>query len=355
MIFLSKPIPHAKYRDAWHQINHDVFAGKNDKNTKDASRMLYLPAAPPDVAVVAEYAPGLALDWTKLPPAPVPAQTENRSSRHRSNGLGVSNEVLSFLALGAPVGEQRGMVLRAIRSLLSSGHDIDTTAEKVHRGLIASPVGDPNNPWTLEGVRAMVEDLDGREPPPLASHAVIGETSPVTTDEGSEPAAGSSPDDGGASEATTGRSTIEDARERFSPMPLDEVCAVFKCWLYLPDTGPLLVVLAALVANLIPGDPVWLMLVGPSSGGKTEILNALAMLRHVCLAAVLTEASLLSGTSKRETAKEAKGGLLREIGPFGVLLLKDFTSILSMNRDPRAALLAALREIYDGSWTRHVR
>jgi hypothetical protein len=28
--------------------------------------------------------------------------------------------------------------------------------------------------------------------------------------------------------------------------------------------------------------------------------------------------------------------------------------VLSMNRDSRAAVLAALREIYDGSWTRHV-
>ncbi len=39
---------------------------------------------------------------------------------------------------------------------------------------------------------------------------------------------------------------------------------------------------------------------------------------------------------------------------FGILVLKDFGSVLSMHRDQRAAVLAALREIYDGSWTRHV-
>jgi hypothetical protein len=37
-----------------------------------------------------------------------------------------------------------------------------------------------------------------------------------------------------------------------------------------------------------------------------------------------------------------------------MLICKDFTSVLSMNRDARATVLAALREVYDGSWTRHV-
>src|SRR5262249_38155766 len=42
------------------------------------------------------------------------------------------------------------------------------------------------------------------------------------------------------------------------------------------------------------------------------------------------------------------------IGPFGILVLKDFGSVLSMQRDARGALLAALREIYDGHWARDV-
>lgn len=36
----------------------------------------------------------------------------------------------------------------------------------------------------------------------------------------------------------------------------------------------------------------------------------------------------------------------------GFLILKDFTSVLSMNPDSRAELLAALREIYDGDYSR---
>ena len=58
--------------------------------------------------------------------------------------------------------------------------------------------------------------------------------------------------------------------------------------------------------------------------------------------------------AKRERAKDATGGLLRRLGARGLLVIKDVTSILSMNRDTRAALLAALREIHDGRWERNV-
>ena len=128
----------------------------------------------------------------------------------------------------------------------------------------------------------------------------------------------------------------------------------FRLWLHLPDAGALYVALATVAANRAEGDPVWLLMVAPPGGGKTEIIQPLARLPDVHPAATLTEAALLSGTPKRDTAKAAKGGLLREIGEFGIVLHKDFGSVLSMNRESRAAVLAALREVYDGSWTRHV-
>lgn len=136
--------------------------------------------------------------------------------------------------------------------------------------------------------------------------------------------------------------------------PLAEVHAAFKRWLYLPDSGVVSVALGTVAANMIEGRPVWLLIVGAPASGKTEALNALAGLPNIHHAGTLTEASLLSGTPKREKASDAKGGLLRKIGEFGILVCKDFTSILSMNRDARAAALSALREIHDGAWTRQV-
>jgi hypothetical protein len=154
----------------------------------------------------------------------------------------------------------------------------------------------------------------------------------------------------------------DDARRGGEPAPLEdveprtlaEVEGTYRKWLYLPDPDGLRIVLATIAANRLPQDPVWLLIVASPSSGKTEITMGCARLPDVYLAATLTEAGLLSGSPKRERGKGATGGLLRQIGEFGVLLHKDFGSVLSMHRDARSQILAALREVYDGSWTRRL-
>ncbi len=135
---------------------------------------------------------------------------------------------------------------------------------------------------------------------------------------------------------------------------LDAVIGTFRRWLHLPDPRVVYAALGAYAANRPGEDPVWLLIVGTSGSGKTEAVQSLGGLPDVFPASTLTAASLLSGTSKRETAKGAKGGLLREIGDFGIIVCKDFTSVLSLHREARAEVLAALRETYDGSYVRHV-
>jgi len=143
------------------------------------------------------------------------------------------------------------------------------------------------------------------------------------------------------------------AGEPAPPATVADVVAAYRRWLHLPDLTPLLAVLGAVAANRLEGDPVWLLVVGPPGGGKSELLGGLTQLPDVHPAATLTEAALLSGTPKKES-QGARGGLLRVIGDFGLIVCKDFGSVLSMHRDARAAVLAALREVFDGSWTRHV-
>jgi hypothetical protein len=138
------------------------------------------------------------------------------------------------------------------------------------------------------------------------------------------------------------------------PIPLAEALPVFQKWLHLDDVGPVLVVAAAVVANLADGDPVWVLIVGPPSCGKTEILQSISGLNYAVPTATISEAALLSGTAKRERTKNATGGLLRQIGDFGILLAKDFTSVLAQNRDTAKAAMAAMREIADGRWDRPV-
>ena len=135
---------------------------------------------------------------------------------------------------------------------------------------------------------------------------------------------------------------------------LQHVIRVFRRQLHFPDPGPIELYLASIAANRLAGDPVWVLFVGGPSTGKTEIILSGRGLRGVRLASALTEPGLLSGTPRREKAENARGGLLKEVGSFGILLAKDFNSVLAMHRDARARLLAALREVYDGQWTRHL-
>src|SRR5947208_3683548 len=113
-------------------------------------------------------------------------------------------------------------------------------------------------------------------------------------------------------------------------LTLAELETVFARWIPDDDLVPTRAVLAAYLANRrLDGDPVWLMLVGGSGVGKTERLIPLSVMPDVVLESSITgPAALLSGTSKKERAKDASGGVLRKLpGGCGVLMLKDFTSI----------------------------
>jgi hypothetical protein len=109
------------------------------------------------------------------------------------------------------------------------------------------------------------------------------------------------------------------------------------------------------VANYAAGRPVWLMLIGPPGCGKSELLNSLLSLPGIVEGGAITGVgALLSGSKKRERTAASTGGLLREIGDRGALVIKEFTSILSLPNETLRSLLAAFREVYDGRWTRPV-
>jgi hypothetical protein len=130
---------------------------------------------------------------------------------------------------------------------------------------------------------------------------------------------------------------------------------VFSRWLGESyDLAALDAVLSAAAVEQLDGDPVWLLVVSGSGNAKTETVSALAGAGAFVTSTITSEGALLSATSKKEQAKDATGGLLRKIGDRGVLVVKDVTSILSMNRDLRGSVLAALREVYDGKWERNV-
>lgn len=131
--------------------------------------------------------------------------------------------------------------------------------------------------------------------------------------------------------------------------------ATFRHWLGQDyDLDALDAVLAAVAVERLDGDPLWLLLISGSGNAKTETVQAVDGAGGILVSTISSEGALLSATAKKERSKDATGGLLRQVGDRGVLVVKDVTSILAMGNDQRGQVLGALREVYDGRWTRTV-
>src|SRR5678816_1324805 len=138
-------------------------------------------------------------------------------------------------------------------------------------------------------------------------------------------------------------------RERFAALE-----GHLNRWYFQPDLQSLLITLSVGISHFVPGaDPVWLFVMGPSGGGKSTInIRAASCLPKTHSVSDLTENSILSGYHVNVKKKAASIGLLVDIGASGIVLMKDFTTILSKRDDERKKIIAALREIHDGQYNR---
>ena len=136
---------------------------------------------------------------------------------------------------------------------------------------------------------------------------------------------------------------------------LAEVHATFRKWLGPEyDLDVLDIVLSVAAAERLSGDPPWLLVVSAPGNAKTETVQPLEGAGAIIISTIASEGALLSASSGQNRAKDATGGLLRQLGARGILAIKDVTSLLSADRNVRTQVLAALREIHDGRWVRNV-
>ena len=119
--------------------------------------------------------------------------------------------------------------------------------------------------------------------------------------------------------------------------------------LHLPDLAVVDIVVATIVGNGISGDPLWVLTVSPPSNGKTELLAAAAAIPQTQLLSTLTKNTLISGARVRcgDDGQEVEPSLLVRLKKH-TLIIKDFTTILGLQRDERNQILGLLREVYDG-------
>lgn len=129
----------------------------------------------------------------------------------------------------------------------------------------------------------------------------------------------------------------------------DTYIAHLKKWFYNPDIEALQVTLAVAASHFHKDcDPIWLFVLGPSSGDKTSIcINSLLDLPQVHMQGDLTAKTFLSGYTGT-----AHPSLLHKIGS-GILAFKDFTTFMSKRPEEQAEVSSQLREIYDGAFVKN--
>lgn len=128
------------------------------------------------------------------------------------------------------------------------------------------------------------------------------------------------------------------------PDTFSETLEVFKKWLVLDDPEVIKIICAVMLANRLVGDPLWLFIIAPPGGSKTEILRSLTG-NFAYTVSTLTEHSLISGLRQGKNAQDPS--LIPKLDG-KVLIIKDFTSILTMRRESREEILGTLRDAYDG-------
>ena len=125
----------------------------------------------------------------------------------------------------------------------------------------------------------------------------------------------------------------------------EELVTTFSKHLKIKDDIVLATMCAAIFANKMEGDPVWLFLVAPPGGSKTEYLMTLSKSPLVETTSTLTPAALIPGT--RVSSSSADTSLLKLINNRN-LVVKDLTTMLSMPPMVRDEIFGILRDLYDG-------
>src|SRR5256885_3002081 len=128
--------------------------------------------------------------------------------------------------------------------------------------------------------------------------------------------------------------------------PYQQLLDFYRRTLRTDDSAPMDVCLATAATSATEGDALWVYVVGAPSSGKTEILRVFRDPKNesTYYLSSLTPNSLVSGLKDGKHLLPALDGK--------TLIVKDFTMTLEMHRENRDALFGALRDAYDGTYSK---
>lgn len=134
------------------------------------------------------------------------------------------------------------------------------------------------------------------------------------------------------------------------PVSFQQLIAVFRKHLHVDQDmiDALKVMLGVALSNDMPGDPLWLYLVGASSSGKTQLLSAFAGSPRCLFVSNVSSHSLISGFRGENGSDPSIIARAKDL----TVIFKDFTEVLQKPEVLRNDLFGILRGAYDGSVSR---
>lgn len=124
-----------------------------------------------------------------------------------------------------------------------------------------------------------------------------------------------------------------------------ELETMFMKHLKLKTTKDIAIIFSTCFANMLKGDPVWLFLIAPPGGTKTEFLMTLSKSPYIETVSTLTPAALVPGIRLGDGRPDPS--LFKKVHN-RMLIVKDMTTMLSMNPVARDEIFGLLRDAYDG-------
>ena len=130
-----------------------------------------------------------------------------------------------------------------------------------------------------------------------------------------------------------------------------------------PDIEAAKLLFASVAAHrIVQYPPAWIMAIAPSGSMKTALLDTLQDLPSVHFVDEVTANTFISGyTGKQEQSEKKKqrenkpcapASYLHRLGQEAILIAADFSTVLAMDKRKRPVILAQLRRIYDGHFSR---
>src|SRR3990167_1904134 len=130
------------------------------------------------------------------------------------------------------------------------------------------------------------------------------------------------------------------------PLTFTELEAKIRNSFLLKDEGIIKLLCATVIANRLAADPVWMFIIAPSGGLKSELIQGLEYLPEIYQLSSLTQNTLISGQVGKYDPS------LLPLLNNKIVTFKDFTTILQMNYETKNEIMSQLREIYDGAYAK---